>query len=157
MFHHDTVIDFHQLDVPLLQVIVPRQVFLICSYWFGTQFLDFNHFTFLLQNENYLLVSFNMVLNTGKARKYFIMPLYLSDWGLWIKVTNGGQKGYFISTLELHKQTWKHTEVAKTGGFKCDFNKLSYGAMKWIRKGIWYAYGDISGRRIVAFNWWFNR
>lgn len=26
-----------------------------------------------------------------------------------------GLKGYFSSALELHKQTGKHTEVAKTG------------------------------------------
>lgn len=43
-----------------------------------------------------------------------------------------GLKGNFSSTQELHTQTGKHAEAAKTGEFKCDINKLSYGGIGFV-------------------------
>lgn len=41
-------------------------------------------------------------------------------------------KGNFSSALELHTQTGKQAEVAKTGEFKRDINKLSYGGIGFV-------------------------
>lgn len=68
-----------------------------------------------------------------------------------------GFKAYFSSALELHTQTGKHAEVAKTGEFKCDINKLTYGGIGFVMHvgkslGAWllYSTGGLVGKTYVA-------